>query len=530
MPLPLPQESSVRLAVLGELAAGGMGRIDLARVVGAEEWVVAVKRLHPHLARDAHFASMFLDEVRVAGLLRHPNIVEIVGWGRDDEGIFLAMEFVSGAPLSHVAFTGRMAGAPLPEHLVAFVGARIADALAVAHDLCGADGQPLGIIHRDVTPSNVLLGFDGTVKLTDFGVAKAAGRATQTATGVLKGKVGYMSPEYAKGRAFDRRSDVYSEGVVLYELCCGARPFHAEHDWELLRLIAEAAPPPLPEVAPGTSPELARLVHGMLEKDPARRPQDAGTVRRALDAWLAARGASRARLEAELGAYVLRFGGDRPRDIAALLALPGEEVRRRDAGRTHTLTELYAVGERAATLRKAAPVRRRDTGPQTREVAARPSAQVLEGWPQALASPPALADGGYQQAGPSAQPALPSSPSEDVEDATQVYDPTAAPRGGHGDDHDETLTVPIPPGHPLRSAATGAAAKAGGTRRSSAQHRRPLPPGEARASVSRAKLIAAALASFVIVALIMSAALVAATSGRDDRGNGASGSPPAAGH
>ncbi|MEJ7732856.1 MAG: protein kinase [Polyangiaceae bacterium] len=489
MPLPLPQESSVRLAVLGELAAGGMGRIDLARVVGAEDWVVAVKRLHPHLARDAHFASMFLDEVRVAGSLRHPNIVEIVGWGRDEDGIFLAMEFVSGAPLSHVAFTGRMAGFPLPEPLVAFVGARIAEALAAAHDLCGVDGQPLGIIHRDVTPSNVLLGFDGAVKLTDFGVAKAAGRATQTATGVLKGKVGYMSPEYAKGRAFDRRSDVYSEGVVLYELCCGARPFHAEHDWELLRLIAEQRPLPLLQVAPGVSPELAQLVHGMLEKDPGRRPPHAEAVRRVLDGWLAARGASRVRLEAELGAYVLRFGGDRPREIAALLALPGEEVRRRDAGRTHTLTELYAVGERAATWRLGTPARRRETGPQTREVAARPSGQVLEGWPQAPVSYPVPPEGAYTDGGPS-PPSTASPEGEEVEDATQVYDPTAQPHVAHGGDHEETVTVAMPPGHPAPLEPPTAGPRSGRTRPFSEPHGRSLQSvdGRGRAGVSRAKL------------------------------------------
>lgn len=528
MPLPLPQESSVRLAVLGELAAGGMGRIDLARVVGAEEWVVAVKRLHPHLARDAHFTSMFLDEVRVAGSLRHPNIVEIVGWGRDDEGIFLAMEFVSGAPLSHVAFTGRIAGSPMPEHLVAFVGARVAEALSVAHELRGPDGQPLGIIHRDVTPSNVLLGFDGAVKLTDFGVAKAAGRATQTATGVLKGKVGYMSPEYAKGRGFDGRSDVYSEGVVLYELCCGARPFHAEHDWELLRLIAEEPPPPLLQTAPGLSPALVGLVHGMLEKEPARRPQNAGAVQRALDGWLAARGAVRGRLEAELGAYVQRFGGDRPREIAALLALPGEEVRRRDAGRTHTLTELYAVGDRARTLRKGTPVarpeppRRRDTGPQTREVAARPAAQVLEGWPQAPA--PATSSAFTPVTAASGRDV------EEVEDATQVYDPMA----GRGQREEETVTVAMQSGPALyppspqssrstvRSAATAPFADQHSRSLSTASRRRPAP-------ASRAKLIAAALASFVIVALLMSAALVAATGGRDGRSNGAGGPPPGTG-
>ena len=313
---------------------------------------------------------------------------------------------------------------------------------------------------------------------------------------------------------------------MLYELCCGARPFHAEHDWELLRLIAEQPPPPLPQVAPGISPELAQLVHGMLEKDPGRRPPHAEAVRRALDDWLAARGASRVRLEAELGAYVQRFGGDRPREIAALLALPGEEVRRRDAGRTHTLTELYAVGERAATWRLGTPARRREAGPQTREVAARPAGQALEGWPQAPASYPVAPDGAYPDGAPP-QPSTALPADEELEDATQVYDPTAQAHVAPGGDHDETVTVAMPPGRPAPlEPRTGSGS--GRTRPFSEQHSRSLQPAEerGRASVSRAKLIAAALASFVIVALLMSAALVAATSGRDGRGNGAGGSPP----
>jgi serine/threonine-protein kinase len=507
------------LAVLGELASGGMGRVDLARVIGAEEWVVAVKRLHPHLARDAHFVAMFLDEVRVAGSLRHPNIVELVGWGKDDDGTFLAMEFVYGAPLSHVAKSGRDAGDPMPEPLIAYVGARVAEGLGAAHDLRAPTGEPLGVIHRDVSPSNVLLGFDGTVKITDFGVAKATGRATHTATGVLKGKVSYMSPEYAKGRGFDSRADLYSEGVVLFELATGARPFHAEHDFELLRMIAEQPPPPIAAFEPRFEPSLANLIHRLLEKNPAHRPQDGEAVRRELDGWLAERRLQSRQMEQRLGAYVQKHAADRRGEIAELLAMQGEEVPREDTppARMRTLTELYTEDQRAATIRQGRPARRRDEGPKTRPVGVRsvhtPVSQ--DSGPRGATVPlPAVA---REPASAAALAAVAASPLSLEEQQESVVDAKtllferrerSAPRDRTGvvaadedREPDETTTVAV---------------KAPSTDRWAAKRSRPARVEPTLPPPPRARLLAAAVVSFVIVAALMSVLLAAAMGRRGE--------------
>jgi hypothetical protein len=317
------------LIVLGELASGGMGRVDLARVIAdgdvkarGPRRILAVKRLHPHLARDARFVEMFLDEVWMTAALRHPNVVELVGWGRDAAGCFLAMEFVHGAALSVIERAGRDADDPLPPELIAFIGARIAEGLAAAHSLVSPEGVHLEMIHRDVTPSNILIGFDGSVKITDFGVAKAAGRNTHTATGVLKGKVSYMSPEYARAQGFDHRSDIYSMGVALFELATGCRPFVADHDLELLRLIMEEPAPPIESLEPGFDQELGALIHELLLKEPSERPASGVAVQRSLEEWLTSRGYDRPGLERSLAAYAERHAADRKAEVAALLGIP----------------------------------------------------------------------------------------------------------------------------------------------------------------------------------------------------------------
>lgn len=325
----LPAESSLRLIVLGELASGGMGRVDLARVIADGEVkargprrILAVKRLHAHLARDARFVEMFLDEVWMTAALRHPNVVELVGWGRDAAGCFLAMEFVHGAALSVIERAGREADDPLPPELIAFIGARVAEGLGAAHSLVSPEGVHLEMIHRDVTPSNILIGFDGSVKITDFGVAKAAGRNTHTATGVLKGKVSYMSPEYARAQGFDHRSDIYSMGVALFELATGCRPFVADHDLELLRLIMEEPAPPIESLEPGFDRELGALIHELLLKEPSERPASGAAVQRSLEEWLTSRGYDRPGLERSLAAYAERHAADRKAEVAALLGIP----------------------------------------------------------------------------------------------------------------------------------------------------------------------------------------------------------------
>jgi len=317
------QTGTPKLVVLGRLASGGMGTVSLART--EEGHRVAVKRMHTHLAEDSHFLRMFLDEIWLTGALRHDNVVRLVGWGVDDGGPYFATEFVLGAGLGELLARARGAGESLPHELVAYIGARMAEGLHAAHSLCGPDGESLGIVHRDVTPSNVLIGFDGSIKLTDFGVAKAAQKSTRSRTGMLKGKLSYMAPEYADGRGVDGRSDLYSLGVVLFQLLSGQRPFSGDTDMELLRKIVDRTPPTITSLVPTIHEDLAAIVDRLLAKRPEARGRDAMHVATELDGWLLLQGHPSSTLRARLAAYVGRHCGDRRTRLEALMSRDGAD-------------------------------------------------------------------------------------------------------------------------------------------------------------------------------------------------------------
>jgi eukaryotic-like serine/threonine-protein kinase len=315
-------EKPLRFEVLSAVSSGGMGRVDLARLLegaGSEhggEVMLAVKRPHPHMSDDEDFARMFMEEARLTWSIQHPNVARLIGWGRDDESIYMATEYVAGGPLHEVARRGRKAGDPMSAALIAFVIGRAAEGLAAAHGLTYPDGSPCNIVHRDISPSNIMVGFDGTVKIIDFGVAKIAqgGNGLRTATGVLKGKVPYMAPEYARGGTVDVTCDLYSLGVVLYELLCGHRPFSAEHDLELLRKVAEDPPPPLLAAVPALDPDLGAFVHQLLAKSKAERPASARSIVMVLDSFLLRQGHSHDEMRAELSAFVERHA--KPASVA----------------------------------------------------------------------------------------------------------------------------------------------------------------------------------------------------------------------
>ena len=197
------------------LARGGMAEVFLARQRGPEGFdrKVAVKRILPHLAETADFVRMFLSEARLAARLSHPNIVHIYELGQVGGDYFIAMEYVDGVHAGQLIEHARTE--PIWPELIARIGADAAGALAYAHRLTDADGRPLQLVHRDVSPQNIMVSSDGIVKLVDFGIAKAASKAEETRPGVVKGKYAYMSPEQTVGRALDGRSDVFSLGVVL---------------------------------------------------------------------------------------------------------------------------------------------------------------------------------------------------------------------------------------------------------------------------------------------------------------------------
>jgi serine/threonine protein kinase len=320
-------DPSPRFVLLGELASGGMGSVDLVRMIDPSGVrVAAMKRMHPQFSRDAEFVQMFRDEIWLTRRLRHENVVELIGWGEDDEGPYLVMEFVDGAPLAEVVYQMRRVGKSVPEEIAAYAAARIAEGLHAAHTLASDDGTPLGLVHRDVTPSNVLVGFDGSIKITDFGIAKAAANSSHTRTGIVKGKLEYMSPEQALRRAVDGRSDLYSLGIVLFEIFAGAPPVGRGSDLELLKRIVYEQVPPLGLHAPELDRELCALVDQMLAKAPEQRPADGATVARLLDAWLATRGLIDAALRPRLAELTVRYGAARRRRLQKLLDAEGVEL------------------------------------------------------------------------------------------------------------------------------------------------------------------------------------------------------------
>jgi serine/threonine protein kinase len=266
-----------RYRLLRKIAVGGMAEIYLARVSGAGgfEKDVVVKRILPQLAESDEVFAMFLDEARIAATLQHPNLVQIYDAGQSGSEFFIAMEYLDGADLHTIrrVLAGRQRGMPL-QHAV-FVTSSIASGLHYAHEKRGFDGKPLSIVHRDVNPQNVFLTREGGIKLVDFGIAKATNRMSTTLHGTLKGKLAYMSPEQCRAEVVDRRSDIYSLGILLYELTTGRRPYHGRSEYELLRDIVEAEVPLPGEIAPGYPPDLEAITMRALARDRASRYPDA---------------------------------------------------------------------------------------------------------------------------------------------------------------------------------------------------------------------------------------------------------------
>jgi len=251
-----------------QLAVGGMAEVYLAKTVGVAgfEKFVALKMIHPGLAENQEFITMLVDEAKIAVQLSHPNIAQTLDLGRDGDTYYLAMEYVDGIDLFNLIRATAHIGFMMPFDAVAFIAREIANALDHAHTKCDAHGNSLGVVHRDVSPDNILISHEGAVKLVDFGIAKAAARGSQTAIGTIKGKFSYMSPEMALGEPVDATADIYSAGVCLYEMLTG-RPLYVEDDpsrlLDLVRGGAFVAPSHMRTDIP---PELERIVMKALAK------------------------------------------------------------------------------------------------------------------------------------------------------------------------------------------------------------------------------------------------------------------------
>jgi len=275
--------------LLLRIGRGGMATVWVAREhspVPKEDRLVAVKAMLPELAEETEFVRMFLDEVRLVRSIRHPNIVNVYDVGEHDGVMWMSMEWVEGESLHTViAEAGKRRAIP-PEMAVRVI-AEAAAGLHAAHELRDENGQPRGVVHRDVSPHNILIGTNGVVKLVDFGVAKAVGRVSEaTRAGQLKGKFGYMSPEQARGKPIDRRSDLFALGIVLFELTTSRRLFRGESDIETLKLVISSRVPPPTSLDPKYPPELERIVLRALQRDPQGRYQTAAELEADLRKYL----------------------------------------------------------------------------------------------------------------------------------------------------------------------------------------------------------------------------------------------------
>ncbi|MDP1825983.1 MAG: serine/threonine-protein kinase [Archangium sp.] len=274
-----------RYQLLRKIASGGMGEVLLARIAGQQgfEKLLVIKRILPNLAEEDEFCTMFFDEARIAARLNHPNIVQIFDMGEVEGAHYLAMEYVAGDDLRRLQRHAVRLGKTIPLGVTCRIIADAAAALDHAHKARDASGQPLGLVHRDVSPQNVLVGFDGAVKLIDFGVAKAAGKIQQTAAGVIKGKLSYMSPEQASGAEIDHRSDVFSLGVLFWESVTGTRLFKADNEPLTLHQVRACKVPPPSTVNRALPPELDDIILGVLQREPEARKYDAMSLRMAIE-------------------------------------------------------------------------------------------------------------------------------------------------------------------------------------------------------------------------------------------------------
>jgi serine/threonine-protein kinase len=311
---------AVRYRILRKIAHGGMAEIFLAMQTGAEGFQkpVVLKRILPAFAADPHFVRMLVDEAHIASSLNHSHLVQVLDLGKSGGQFFLVLEFVDGWSLEQVRRRAQKARLKFPLPLALYIVSSLCRGLEYVHQR-ERDGKPLGIVHRDVSPQNVLLGREGEVKLADFGIAKAAGRREKSATGIIKGKFAYMSPEQSIGGALDARSDLFSVGTLLYILTTGRKPFDAPTDVEVLMQVRRARYEKPTALNKDFSPEVERFIARALRADRARRWQSAEQMADRLDAILIKLGqvSGPAALKRWLDALSARDGVQPPGDIAA---------------------------------------------------------------------------------------------------------------------------------------------------------------------------------------------------------------------
>ncbi len=305
-----------RYVMHGEIASGGMAVVHFGRLLGPVGFsrTVAIKRLHAHLAKDPGFRAMFLDEARLAARIRHPNVVPTLDVLEEDDALYLVMDYVHGESLDRLLRNAGRQGEVVPPAIAAGIARDVLNGLHAAHEATSERGRPLGIVHRDVSPQNILVGIDGQARVLDFGVAKAQARMQLTAEGQLKGKIAYMAPEQVDQTALDRRADVWSLSVVLWEALTGKRLFVGDHPAQLMKVVLSQPIPSPREIAPHVPEALGTLVMRGLERDREARFESAEAMALAI----AATGLSAP--HHEIGAFATRVSGDSLTKRARVLA------------------------------------------------------------------------------------------------------------------------------------------------------------------------------------------------------------------
>ena len=270
--------------LLESIATGGVAQLFLGKITGLQgfEKLVAIKMILPHLSGEKDLVKAFIDEAKLAALLSHPNIVQIYDFGLMEDSYFIAMEYLFGKDLRHIFQKAREKEAPLSLEHALYITARICSGLGYAHKLTDLQGKPLHLIHRDISPQNILITYGGEVKIVDFGIAKAAGQSSTTQHGSIKGKVAYMSPEQASGEIIDQRSDIFSTGILLYEMLTQKRMFTGD-TMEILDKVRKRDFEPPEKAMENLPPELYKILDRALAKDVNQRYQFCGEMQGAVE-------------------------------------------------------------------------------------------------------------------------------------------------------------------------------------------------------------------------------------------------------
>ena len=341
-----------KYTLLNRIAVGGMAEVFLARQEGLEgfEKTICIKRIRPHLSSQPNFVQMFLNEAKLAAQLNHPNIVQIYDLGRVNDSYFIAMEYISGRDMSRIIPKAEKAGISFPMIYALRIASNVCEGLYFAHTKGDAYGNPLNIVHRDITPENILVSFSGTVKIVDFGIAKANTQLEQTRAGEIKGKLSYMSPEQCMGHQLDARSDIFSFGSVIYEWITGYKLFTGENEMAILKSIIDGKIYPPSYFKEDVPVAVERILMKALDKDKTKRYQSAWDMQFDIDTYLASSEFTPSNIH--LANFLKQIFGDEIEREKELLVKHKEESERRDrpkGGVEEEVLELEDVGGRALT-------------------------------------------------------------------------------------------------------------------------------------------------------------------------------------